>query len=69
MGGFMDCTRAHGEFCRWIGVGALGGLAGGTTHATCFYPNNGGRDECDLTGVGWTNQWQSHCDYLPPDAP
>jgi hypothetical protein len=65
---YMDCTREAGAFCHWIGGGALGGLGGGTTHMTCTYPD-GGRDECDLTGVGWTNQWSNHCDYFPPGAP
>jgi hypothetical protein len=64
----MDCERDAGAFCHWIGGGALGGLAGGTTHMTCSYPD-GSHDECQLTGVGWTNQWDSHCDHIPPGAP
>lgn len=40
---YMDCTREAGAFCHWIGGGALGGLAGGTTHMTCTYPDGGPR--------------------------
>lgn len=67
MNQYKPCVNNLGGWCRWVGVGAFGGLAGGTTHVTCFYPDNS-RDECQLTGVAWTNQWDSHCDWFGPEA-
>lgn len=64
---YKPCVNNMGGWCRWLGVGILGGLGGGTTHMTCFYPDNS-RDECDINGTAWTHQWDTHCDWFAADV-
>lgn len=63
---WKPCIQRNNASCRQITAGILGGIGGGGGHVTCTYPD-GGRDECDFTGVAWTNTMNSgRCDHIEP---